>query len=58
MFKVHRSLLSRASRFFASMFSLQQPSNDEEEGTEKRPLVIPQISPEVLASLLNVIYQP
>ncbi|KDN33380.1 hypothetical protein RSAG8_13529, partial [Rhizoctonia solani AG-8 WAC10335] len=39
LFKLHQDILERHSGFFEDMFSV--PTNDDTEGTEENPLVLP-----------------
>lgn len=57
LFKVHRSVLSRQSDFFKNMFALPNGAESgESEGSEARPLLLPQVSSSGLANLLMMLY--
>lgn len=54
LFKVHRGILARQSDFFKNMFTL--PGSGEAEGTDARPLPIPEVSSRGLGHLLMMLY--
>ncbi|KAF7301876.1 BTB domain-containing protein [Mycena indigotica] len=55
IFRVHRSMLSRQSDFFATMFTLPGPDRECYDGA---PLIFMQDDPQAVESLLNVLYDP
>lgn len=55
LFKLHRSLLSKASTVFSDMFSMPKPE-DSDEGSEQHPITLPETSAEEFRIMVGVMY--